>query len=75
MNMRLADSLKTNFSHDYQIGDSKGSNLLGQLEDRVNQTLAQKNNVAEKVNPQQVLDYLAQISNQPFPGMNHNILI
>jgi hypothetical protein len=54
-----------------------GGSLLLQLEDRVSQTLAEKNNplggggveMGNLVNPQDVVSYMAQISDQPIAGM------
>jgi hypothetical protein len=66
---------------DYSLGGT--GNLLLQLEDRVNQARGQKDmalggngeQAAEKITPQQMVNFLVEISQQSIPGMNHNILV
>ncbi len=61
-----------------QIGDQKdsfgGNNLLVQLEQSVKSALEQKgvlgNVGGTKIDPQEVKNYMAEISPQPLPGMH-----
>ncbi|MDI6731796.1 MAG: hypothetical protein QME05_04380 [Candidatus Margulisbacteria bacterium] len=69
-----------------QIGSSKsqGSNLLSQLEENVakalqldNSSLSAGQSITETVNPinpSDVINYMAEISNQSIPGMQFNII-
>ncbi|MBI5399361.1 hypothetical protein HZB07_01910 [Candidatus Saganbacteria bacterium] len=63
---------------------SGANNLLEQLANRVDQTLGQKNNplgdggqmaAAQKINPQDVTNYMSNISGQQLPGVNFNSLV
>ena len=76
----ISSSLTSSSVKDLQTQDA--GNLLSQLEQRVNQTLNQKGGAAgggaqtaDKINPQDVANFMSQLSNQPVAGMNHSVLI
>lgn len=60
-----------------------GSELLTQLEDRVSQTLAQKDESLlggaeqgmQAVNPQEVVSYMAELSSSPIAGTNFSSVV
>jgi len=74
--MKILDSAKTLNSD--LIKDSQGSrgNLLSDLQMRVEQTLARDaNKTNETISPEKVRGMIAQFSQQPLAGMQHNILV
>ncbi|MBU1026157.1 MAG: hypothetical protein KKA31_00335 [Candidatus Margulisbacteria bacterium] len=81
----MAVGQSPNVGNSKQIGayQKQGNNLLTQLEDRVSRALKLDNSgsgaagdqLVGKVNPQDVKNYIAEISQGPVPGANiHNII-
>jgi len=60
-----------------------GGNLLSQLEDRVSQALGKNESLpggenglnAEMINPQEVVNYMSQLSQEPMSGENVSFVV
>jgi hypothetical protein len=62
------------------LNSEGGSGLLNQLGERVSQTLAQMSgptagNNEQTINPQQVVQTIAQMTDKPVAGMNHSVVV
>lgn len=66
---------------DFNHVQGSGSHLLNNLEDRVNHTLNINNNLSQgiaksdAIKPEDVRNYISQISSTPLPGMSQNFVV
>ena len=78
-NSSINSSIKTN---DYSLGGRDGSNLLNQLEQRVNETLKFggagleiKGGGNDALSPETVRNLISDISGVSLPGMSQNFVV
>jgi len=81
--MQVINSSNSSQINDFQprgLNSDGGSGLLNQLGERVHQAISRQGTEANgtgemTINPQQVVQTIAKMSNQPVAGMNHSFVV